>query len=130
VAESVTWKIHQRLIYVKFEGHVSINDIAQATAKVTPSIREGQAPVHVIADMLQVDRYPREFSKLAGAIPHLAEPNLGKTVLVGTNNQLVKLMVDVIRHAVQIDLRMVESLEKALDLLYEADPTLPADKSS
>lgn len=127
---SITWRIERRIIYIDFGGSVSIEQIEQASQTVTQYIRAGQAPVHVIADMLGVESYPREFGRLAGAIPHLAETNLGKTILIGTNDRLLQLMVSVIRHAVQIDLRMFDSLEKTLAFLRETDPTLPDEKPS
>ncbi len=125
---SVTWKFERRIIDVKFSGRVTIEEIEQASHTVVRYIREGQAPVHVVANMIGVEHYPREFGRLAGAIPHLAEKNLGKTILIGSNDRLVQLMVSVIRHAVQIDLRMFDSLEKTLIFLSEADPTLPGAK--
>jgi hypothetical protein len=125
---SVTWKIERRLIYVDFSGSVTIEEIEKASHTVVQYIRSGQAPVHVVADMTGVDHYPREFGRLAGAIPHLAETNLGKTILIGTNSGLIQMMVSVIRHAVQIDLRMFNSLEKTLAFLHETDPTLPDEK--
>jgi hypothetical protein len=125
---NVTWKVERRIIYVDFSGTVSIEEIEKASSIVVPYIREGQAPVHVIADMVGVDYYPREFGRLVGAIPNLAEVNLGKTILIGSNNALIQLMVTVIRHAVQIDLRMFDSMEKTLAFLHETDPTLPDGK--
>ena len=125
---SVTWKVERRIIYVEFSGSVTIEEIEKASGIVVPYIREGQAPVHVIADMVRVDYYPREFGRLVGAIPNLAEVNLGKTILIGSNNALIQLMVTVIRHAVQIDLRMFDSMEKTLAFLHETDPTLPDEK--
>jgi hypothetical protein len=127
---SITWKIERRIIYVDFWGNVSVEEIEKATHTVTQYIRDGQSPVHVVADMLRVDHYPREFGRLAGAIPHLAETNLGKTILIGNNSGLIQMMVSVIRHAVQIDLRMFDSMEKTLAFLHETDPTLPDEKPS
>ena len=127
---SITWKIEKRLIFVKFDKHVSIDQIELASHTVTEYIRAGQKPVHVLVEMEGVTRYPHEFGKLAGAIPHLAETNLGKTILVRKNDRLVQLMISVIRHAVQIDLRMFDSLDVALAFLHETDPTLPKDEKS
>ncbi|MEO8607804.1 MAG: hypothetical protein ABI690_07990 [Chloroflexota bacterium] len=122
---SVTWRIEKRLILVKFNKIVSVDQIELASHYVTEYIRAGQAPVHVLVEMEGVTRYPHEFGKLAGAIPHLAENNLGKTILVRKNDRLVQLMISVIRHAVQIDLRMFDSNEIAMNFLHESDPTLP-----
>src|SRR5690349_17122276 len=97
---SVTWKLEPRIIYVDFTGGVTIEEIEHASRTVVQYIRAGQAPVHVVADMIGVDHYPREFGRLVGAIPNLAENNLGKTILIGHNDRLVQLMVSVIRHAV------------------------------
>jgi hypothetical protein len=126
---SVTWKIENRLIFVDFKDSVTIEHIEHASHMVTQYIRSGQKPVHVLVDMEGVERYPHEFGKLAGAIPHLAENNLGKTILVRKNDRLVQLMISVIRHAVQIDLRMFDSIDKAMEFLQAADPTLPKAKS-
>lgn len=125
---SVTWKIENRLILVKFEKIVSIDQIAHASRMVTEYLRAGSKPVHVLVQMENVTRYPHEFGKMAEAIPHLADPNLGKTILVRKNDRLVQLMVSVIRHAVQIDLRMFDDMEKALHYLNENDPTLHLDE--
>jgi hypothetical protein len=130
VAVSVKWEIEHRLIYVDFAGDVTVEEVAQASDTVTQYIWDGQAPVHVVANLIRVERYPREFRKLADAIPHHAEPNLGKTVLVGTNDPLLQLIISVIRQVVRIDLRMVSTVEAALDYLREADTTLPKDQTS
>jgi hypothetical protein len=130
VAVSVTWEIERRLIYVDFAGDVTVEEVAQASDTVTQYIWDGQAPVHVVANLIRVERYPREFRKLADAIPHQKEPNLGKTVLVGTHDPLLQLIISVIRQVVRIDLRMVKSMEEAFAYLHEADPTLPEDQPS
>lgn len=127
---SITWKIERRIIYVDFSGGVTVEEIEHASRAVVQYIRAGQAPVHVIADMIGVERYPREFGRLVGAIPNLAENNLGKTILIGNNDRLVQLMVTVIRHAVQIDLRMFENMDRTLTFLQETDPTLPGAKAT
>jgi hypothetical protein len=125
---SVVWKIEKRLIFVKFDKHVSIDQVELACHTVTEYIRAGSKPVHVMVDMEGVIRYPHEFGKLAEVIPHLAENNLGKTILVRKSDSLVQLMIKVIRHAVQIDLRLFDSMDKALHHLNEADPTLGLDE--
>src|SRR5689334_16787249 len=125
---SIVWKIEKRLIFVKFDKHVSIDQVELASRTVTQYIRAGSKPVHVLVEMEGVTRYPHEFSKLAGAIPHLAENNLGKTILVRKSDSLMQLMVKVIRHAVQIDLRLFDSMDKALHHLNETDPTLGLDE--
>ena len=125
---SIVWKIEKRLIFVKFDKHVSIDQIELACRTVTEYIRAGSKPVHVLVEMEGVTRYPHEFSKLAEVIPHLAENNLGKTILVRKSDSLVQLMIKVIRHAVRIDLRMCDSMDKALHYLNETDPTLNLDE--
>jgi hypothetical protein len=121
---SVNWKIEKRLILVKFEQIVSIDQIAYSSHMVTQYLRAGSKPVHVLVQMENVTRYPHEFGKLAEVIPHLADQNLGKTILVRKNDRLINLMISVIRHAVQIDLRMFDDVDKALHYLNENDPTL------
>ncbi|MBZ0286148.1 MAG: hypothetical protein K8I30_00935 [Anaerolineae bacterium] len=125
---SIVWKIEKRLMVVKFEKNVSIDQVELACRTVTEYIRAGSKPVHVLVDMERVAHYPHEFSKLAGAIPHLAEYNLGKTILVRKSDSLVQLLIKVIRHAVQIDLRLFDSMDKALHYLNETDPTLNLDE--
>ena len=125
---SVSWKIEKRLILVKFEKNVSIDQIEQACQEVSLYICAGEKPVHVLADLVQVTHYPHEFSKLAAVIPHMAEPNLGKTVLVRQPDSLLQLMMSVIRHAVRIDMRMFDSMDTALHYLNEADSTLNLDE--
>lgn len=125
---TVNWTIEKRLILVRFEKNVSIDQVELASRTVTGYIRTGSKPVHVLADLERVTRYPREFGKLANAIPHLAENNLGKTILVRKQDTLLQLMISVIRHAVQIDLRMFDSMDKALHYLNETDPTLNLDE--
>jgi hypothetical protein len=125
---SIVWKIEKRLIFVKFEKSVSIDQVELASRTVTEYIRAGSKPVHVLVDIERVTHYPHEFGKLAGAIPHLAENNLGKTIMVRKSDSLVQLMVKVIRHAVQIDLRLFDSMDKALHHLNDADPTLGLDE--
>jgi hypothetical protein len=125
---SIVWKIEKRLMVVKFEKNVSIDQIELASRTVTEYIRVGSKPVHVLVDMERVTHYPHEFGKLAGAIPHLAENNLGKTILVRKSDSLMQLIISVVRHAVQIDLRMFDSMDKALHHLNEADPTLGLDE--
>ena len=127
---SIVWKIEKRLMLVKFEKSVSIDQIELACHIVTQYIRDGSKPVHVLVDMERVTNYPHEFGKLAGAIPHLAENNLGKTILVRKTDTLLQLIISVIRHAVQIDLRMFDSIDKALHYLNEIDPTLHLDEKT
>ena len=118
-----------RIILHSIEGQVTLDDIHIASMHTAQLIREGQPPVHLVADVRHKQYTPLRAGQIALAAVHFREPQLGWQVVIGAS-AFVANMSGIIAVLGRVRLRSVESHAEALSFLVGKDPTLDVHHGS
>jgi hypothetical protein len=125
--------IPQRVIMIKLIGAVSEEDIIEfnkSLVNAVTSVEDGQQ-IYVILDSLEVQSFPVKFNTLFPESSKILirNPKIGRSVVL-INNQLFGYFVSVISKMMSLELHQKNTIEEALTLLQQLDPTLNFDSYS
>ena len=120
----VSWYIEDRIIYSSYSGNVTIDDVRKGTQAVKKLAYEGTPLVHNIADMLEIDTFPKNIRQIRSVIEQLDNNILGWTLIIN-HNKLLRFIVSSISQLAKARFRIFESGDEALDFLYRMDTSLP-----
>jgi len=121
---SIEWYVPKRLILEKAFGDVTMEELLRFNAEVTKLIAdEGVTPVHVIADLSKVGRYPSSLRDILGTMRQNNPEKMGWMVVV-TENPMMRFVASIIFQIARLRLRMFPTMQQALAFLAETDETL------
>jgi hypothetical protein len=120
---SIEWEIPDRLIYITITGLVDLDDLKQIDDAMWEMIGSGMQPVHVIADVTALQKFPDRLVQLRDVYYRLDTTSTG-WIMVITENPMVRLISSVIARFRRLRIRSVRTRSDALDFLETQDPTL------
>jgi hypothetical protein len=122
-----SWLIEKRVALVSFSGVVTVEDAAAATQASIRLISEGTAPVHMINDTTDVEKFPPllELREVGARESH---PNTGWTVMVVTH-PVLRFIVSILLQLARTKYRLAGTRQEAIDFIVSRDSTLPAQNA-
>ncbi|MEO8607805.1 MAG: hypothetical protein ABI690_07995 [Chloroflexota bacterium] len=118
---TVSWNLHDRIIHVKLEGNLLKDELDPSNQIIAQYVREGQPPVHVIVDAVQLDKFPMDLKQFSGSKVYLREPNMGKLVIISKQSVFVRFFASVISQAAHIEMQMFDDMDSGLAYLQRVD---------
>ncbi|HEX2621269.1 MAG TPA: hypothetical protein VHL11_14020 [Phototrophicaceae bacterium] len=118
----IDWHVENRIIQCEVYGEFTLEEVRELSQAITERIRQGQAPVHVVVDPTQVEKYPLNIAAIK-AVVQKPEPNAGWILLISTNTVIRFIMTMVVQMS-GAHFRMSPDLKQALMLLQRVDGTL------
>ncbi len=124
---SIEWKVKDRLILETAFGVITVEELVRFNEEVTKMIiEEGTSPVHIIADLTKVERYP-PLRDILSAMRKTAPDKVGWMVVV-TENPIMRFLASMIFQIARLRLRMYPTMQQAMAFLTDVDVTLTARK--
>lgn len=123
MAQQTEWLLEGRIIRQHAYGVVTIDDIRDSNATVIKLLREGEAPVHVLVDSLDIHHTEFNVKLLTEATSFFKEPTLGCVVYI-TTDRMVGFLQSIASQLGRAEYRIVKTREEALDTLKRIDLTL------
>ena len=121
----VSWYQESRIIHAVLKGTITVEDMRTAGVAIQNMIKSGTPPVHELAQVDRLTRFPTDFKEIRSATNYLKEPNMGRVVLVDpTRNVLLDFFVNAVDKLSRVHVRKLDSVEAALEHLRSVDPTL------
>jgi len=120
----VTWYLEDRIIYSKYSGNVTIEDVRNGTQQVKKFAYQGTPLVHNIANMLEIETFPKNLRQIRNAIEQLDNNILGWTVIIN-RNKLLRFIVSTVSQLARARFLIFDNQEDALAFLYRMDASLP-----
>ncbi len=121
---SLEWYVPKRLILEKAFGDLTVEELVRFNAEVTTMItNEGTAPVHVIADLTKVERYPSSLRDILNTMRQNNPEKVGWMVVV-TENPIMRFVASMIFQMARLRLRIFPTMAQAVAFLNEMDDTL------
>ena len=121
---SLEWYVPKRLILEKAFGDLTVEELVRFNAEVTTMItNEGTAPVHVIADLTKVERYPSSLRDILNTMRQNNPEKVGWMVVV-TENPIMRFVASMIFQMARLRLRIFPTMAQAVAFLNDIDDTL------
>jgi hypothetical protein len=119
--------IPQRVVMIKLIGAVTEEDVIEYNKHMVSAITsaEDDQEVYSILDALEVTSFPVTFNALMpqSAKVLIGNPKLGRAVVL-INNQLFGYFATIISKTLGMELHHKKTLDEAMTLLQQLDPTL------
>src|SRR5579871_3388456 len=121
---SIEWYVPNRLILEKAFGNLTIEELLRFNAEVTQIIAdEGVTPVHIIADLSKVERYPSSLREIMNTMRQSNPEKIGWMVVV-TENPILRFLASTVFQMARLRLRIFPTMTQATAFLNEMDETL------
>lgn len=123
MAQHIEWLIQQRVLYCTLEGIVDHATFIKFNAEVASHIEDGIEPVHLVSDLRDVKFHTVSIRSISNTTA-IRNPKVGYVIVLGAN-QFIKFTIDAVRIITNTKISMVNTMEDALDLLWDLDASLP-----
>lgn len=123
----IEWYQQNRVIFEKFFGNVTLDDVRGLNAQSSKMFIAGTPLIHVIVDLSEVESFPRSMAAIKEAIKSRTTPDrLGWVLIFGTKNPILKFFVSVIAQVAgdRVRFRLMDTFEQAENFLLEQDQTI------
>src|SRR5690349_11458631 len=123
------WQQEKRVISGKLYGIVTLEDLSRWTPEILRYVQEGDAPVHLIADLHEIEKFPMSISALRNVLQRDIHPKMGWVVTLGGPSALMTFSYALAR-LFKVNLYVADTLDEAVSALRAKDSTLnPAEMS-
>lgn len=119
----MSWYLPKRVVFLRYFGAATLQDIALVGENSVHYVLEGTAPVHFLVDMTQVETFPTNLRQTARVIRTIKDPAMGWTVIISTNS-LMRIIIATLSRLAGFRFRIVSSREEALAFLVSVDGSL------
>ena len=120
----VSWQRESRVIYIRAWGDLTLDEMRESSATQEQYVRQGDPPVHSIIDITDLnDPGVRNLVQFRSAIMDPNTPGVGWIVIVGSN-RIIHFMGSVAAQLSGVNLRLVSTVEEAVQTLARVDSTL------
>lgn len=119
---SVSWLVEKRVIHLRLENEVTVEDAENINHHLLEYFDAGQPPlVHLIVDTTRLAHFPTNLNVLNKvSSTYMNHPLLGWIVVIGTN-PMARFIGSMITQLFRVRFRMVTSFEAAVVYLAEVD---------
>lgn len=118
----VSWLVAGRLIFIRMGGHMTLEKVAEITRQVSGMMNEGQAPIHVLADLCEVQSYPTNLIELSKLADRTQLGLVGWIILV-SNNLLIRFSTSMFSQVAGAKTRTFNTYEEAIVFMNEREPS-------
>lgn len=121
----IYWYLPQQIIVNEHIGELSIASLIKAVEVTLELAADTEQNFHLLIDARRLDHTPSNIGELSNiAKGLLSNPRLDKIFLI-TSNQIHKFIGNLVIQLVRKPVKIVMSLEEALELLQKLDSKLP-----
>lgn len=121
------WLIPNHLVFVRFGGDITVEQIAIAYKRSAELVQESSRIVHLLHDWEQVETFPTQLRELVSSTRsyRTRRENLGWVVAYGNENHLMKFLGNLFFQMARIKFRMFLERAEAIKFLERIDADLP-----
>ena len=92
----ISWIQPNRVIYERFHGTITLEEMSAIQQEFLNYLNEGDAPVHAIIDLSAVRDFPKSISQIRKGLVSTGNTQLGRVVLVTGKNPVLRFISSVI----------------------------------
>jgi hypothetical protein len=121
-----TWYVPSKVVYQRIYGDYGLAEIRDANQQALKYVIKGVPPVHLIADILDMNSFATPVSSLVDMTSVFLHRDFGWLVVVGNQNRIIEAILSVFRTTLHMKVKMVVSLQEAITFLQAQDERLAA----
>jgi hypothetical protein len=123
MAYEISWLVENRLMYIKYVGDMTVEDLELAIQEMQALLDVGEAPIHTISDNRFLGQFPTSLSTLKKLMtPH--PKAIGWSVLIQENTATRFIGEMLTRFSGQHQVKSFARLRDALTFLERNDTSL------
>ena len=123
MAYELSWVVPMRIIMIKLEGEVSLEEMTHMIDETHTMLNAGMAPVHVIIDAAELSNKPVNFQQINQVSASIRNPAVGWWVMVNAG-KMVGFTASVLSKLVGVKLKTAATIKEARTILERVDLTL------
>ncbi len=128
MAYQLSWMIPRRVIRVELSGVIDEGAVRNFDQKMCKMLDEGDADAALIHHVMVFGEIVgRPNLKLLTSVAYAQHLRNGWMITVGNNNPLMRMVNGLAAQILQMRVAGIDTVEEALQLLYEMDSTIPRD---
>ena len=128
MAYQLSWMIPNRIILVEVNGVIDEGSVRTFDQTMLTMLDEGDADAALIHHIMVFGEIVgRPNLKLLTSVTYPQHPRNGWMITVGNNNPLIRMVNGLAAQILQMRVAGIDTVEEALELLYEMDSTIPRD---
>jgi hypothetical protein len=124
----ITWKVPQRVVYVNYSGHMTVQDIRDSIEQARLYIEEGTPPIHIILDIGGVTHTPHLID-LRHGVNYQSSPRQGCTLFVGAQG-IARFISSVLSQLAGNRFYLFDTVDQAVAYLMRADQTFQQERET
>lgn len=124
MSQSIDWLIPGRVIHVRLEGAISLEQMRAGNQELIEALDSGQPPIHVLIDDQALVSIPASLRQHQLTMNFLRHPALGWVIGAGRVSAVLRLISSVTSYFFKVQTRRFDTLDEALRFLREQDPSL------
>jgi hypothetical protein len=118
----MSWYLEKRIVFINFHETMQLDEMPSMFEALEDFRQAGEDPVHIIADVSRMERFPMAISEVGQLAPLM--DTFGVCVIYGVSQPLLQFVLKVVAKVIKLELRVAETLELALISIGRLDPTL------
>lgn len=123
--QNITWLIEKQIVIVYVTGDVALEGMQVADTEITAYLDAGEPPVHMLADIKEMGRFPLDLIGLRKTTSYLKHPNLGHIAIYGAS-RMANSFAQMLLSLAGVKARFVRDYTDALNYLAQHDPRIKA----
>lgn len=122
----ISWLLDRRVIFVKFTGEVTVEDLQSFNTSMHEYLDLGQPPlVHIISDSSETNKFPINLGALNKVFfQQRPNPKMGWIVVI-TANRMLSFVSSMLAQLGKSRFRTFNTMQEAIAFLNDIDVTLP-----
>ncbi|MCE7948192.1 MAG: STAS/SEC14 domain-containing protein [Chloroflexi bacterium CFX4] len=121
--QNIAWLIEKQIIIIYATGDVTLEEMQANDAEMAAYLAAGDPPVHMLADIKDLGRFPFDLIGLRKTTTYLQHPNLGHIAVYGAS-RMASSFAQMIVSLAGVKARFVRDYVDAINYLAQHDPRI------
>ncbi|MFQ3534269.1 MAG: hypothetical protein SNJ58_00190 [Aggregatilineales bacterium] len=122
---NIDWLIKDHVILLHISGDLLLEEIEAINTELTELLQAGKPPVHLVADVKELGKFPFDLISVRRASTYMQEPNLGMIAVYGTS-RIAASFAQLLTSLAGVRMRFVRDYSEALRALAPEDARIKA----
>jgi hypothetical protein len=121
--QNLAWLTEKQIIMIHLIGDISLEESQAANLETIAYLDAGEPPVHILADIKQMGRFPLNLIAARKTTTYLQHPNLGYIAIYGASG-ITSSFVQMLLSLAGVKARFVRNYAEGVDYLAQHDPRI------
>ncbi len=121
--QNSAWLIEKQVLIAYVIGDITMEEMRASDAEITAFISSGTPPVHLLADIKDMGKFPFDLIGLRKTTTYLQHPNMGHIAVYGAS-RMASSFAQMVMSLAGVKARFVRDYTEAIHYLASVDPRI------